>query len=221
MKKFFVLLMAVLTWGSAMAQRDVISLNDGWLFRLGTNDVVGAMKASEADGWRRVDVPHDFQIEQPWVAPDASEQADNSDAGANIRSRLSSRGFKEMGEGWYVRSFTPSEDMKDKRLLLDFEGIMYVADVYVNGKHVGGTDYGYVGYYASDIIKTETSVCDVASDKSVTISRNGNNWIISNASGKYVTIYSVNGQKLRQFYCETDREEMALEVEKGRIIVVD
>lgn len=146
MKKFFALLMAVLTWGSAMAQRDVISLNDGWLFRLGTNDVAGAMKASEADGWRRVDVPHDFQIEQPWVAPDASEQADNSDAGANIRSRLSSRGFKEMGEGWYVKSFTPSEDMKDKRLLLDFEGIMYVADVYVNGKHVGGTDYGYVGF---------------------------------------------------------------------------
>ena len=146
MKRFFILLTAVLAWVSAMAQRDVISLNDGWLFRLGTNDVAGALKASEADGWRRVDVPHDFQIEQPWVAPDASEQADNSDAGANIRSRLSSRGFKEMGEGWYVRSLTPTEEMKGKRLLLDFEGIMYLADVYVNGKLVGGTDYGYVGF---------------------------------------------------------------------------
>lgn len=146
MKKLFVLLITALSWGNLMAQRNVISLNDGWLFRIGNNDVAGAMKASETDGWRPVDVPHDFQIEQPWVAPGASETADNSDAGANIKSRLSSRGFKEMGEGWYVRTFTPTEDMAGKRLLLDFEGIMYVADVYVNGRKVGGTDYGYVGF---------------------------------------------------------------------------
>lgn len=146
MKKLFVLLITALSWGNLMAQRNVISLNDGWLFRIGNNDVAGAMKASETDGWRPVDVPHDFQIEQSWVAPGASEKADNSDAGANIKSRLSSRGFKEMGEGWYVRTFTPTEDMAGKRLLLDFEGIMYVADVYVNGRKVGGTDYGYVGF---------------------------------------------------------------------------
>ncbi|MBQ0155950.1 MAG: leucine-rich repeat domain-containing protein [Bacteroidales bacterium] len=86
---------------------------------------------------------------------------------------------------------------------------------------IGSTDYGYVAYYASDIIKTETSVCNIANDKNITISRSGNRWIISNASGKYVTIYSVNGQKLKRFYCETDREEMELEGENGRIIVVE
>ena len=44
----------------------------------------------------KVNLPHDFQIGQPWVAPDANERADNSDLAANVKSRLSARGFKEM-----------------------------------------------------------------------------------------------------------------------------
>ncbi len=84
---------------------------------------------------------------------------------------------------------------------------------------IGSTDYGYVAYYASQIIKEETSVCDKVSDKDIVVSRVGNRWVISNASGKYVTIYSVNGQILRRFYCESDREE--IELDGGRIIVVD
>ncbi len=125
--------------------RKIESFNYGWRFVLG--NVAGAEQSQFDDSqWRTVNVPHDFQIEQPWVAPDASERADNSDPGANIRSRLSSRGFKEMGIGWYRKTFTPDEAWKGKRVVLDFEGIMYVGDVFLNGKLVGGTDYGYVGF---------------------------------------------------------------------------
>lgn len=126
--------------------RKAISLNRGWRFHLGSASASITAAQAENEGWRTINVPHDFQIEQPWVAPNADEKADNSDAGANIRSRLSSRGFKEMGEGWYVRSFTPAIEEKGHRALLDFEGIMYVGDVYLNGQKVGGTDYGYVGF---------------------------------------------------------------------------
>ena len=94
---------------------------------------------------RTIDVPHDFLIEQPWVAPAADEKADNSDAGANIRSRLSARGFKEMGTGWYRRTIS-HQPSPNTRYLLDFEGIMLTGDVFLNGKHIGGTDYGYVGF---------------------------------------------------------------------------
>lgn len=146
MKKILTLVFCLALGMSMSAQRDTLSLNRGWLFRLGKCDVASAATASEQQGWRKVNVPHDFQIEQPWVAPDASERSDNSDAGANIKSRLSARGFKEMGEGWYMLSFTPDESLKGRRLLLNFEGIMYVGDVYLNGKHIGGTDYGYVGF---------------------------------------------------------------------------
>lgn len=148
MKRLLLLSLCLSSALSVNAQRDTLSLNRGWMFRHGAcAETVTIDQATEANGWHQIDVPHDFQIEQPWVAPDASEQADNSDAGANIKSRLSSRGFKEMGEGWYVRTFTPqSSELKGKRLLLNFEGIMYVGDVYLNGERIGGTDYGYVGF---------------------------------------------------------------------------
>ena len=111
--------------------RHVYNFNFDWRFMSG--EVRGAEQLEFDDSsWRRVDVPHDFQIEQPWVAPGADERADNSDPGANIRSRLSSRGFKEMGIGWYRKTFTPDEAWKNKRVVVDFEGIMYVGDVYLN-----------------------------------------------------------------------------------------
>ena len=141
------LVSAMLPIGSFAIERDTISLDRGWMFRLGEDKETMTMtEATEANGWHAVNVPHDFQIEQPWVAPDASEKADNSDAGANIKSRLSARGFKEMGWGTYVRSFTPKAENRGRRALLDFQGIMYLGDVYLNGKYIGGTDYGYVGF---------------------------------------------------------------------------
>ena len=132
-------------WQTAVAQRMVQNLDFGWRFFAG--DVAeAAAPAFDDSQWRSVDLPHDFQIEQPWVAPDAGEKADNDDPAANIKSRLSSRGFKEMGKGWYRLHLTPADSLKGKRLLLDFGGIMYVGDVYLNGERVGGTDYGYVGF---------------------------------------------------------------------------
>lgn len=129
-----VLLLSIFTT-PANAQRMVKDLNFGWQFRL-----------NNEGEWRTVDVPHDFQIEQPWVAPAADERPDNTDVAANIKSRLSSRGFKEMAKGYYRYHLTPTPDMEGRRILLDFEGIMYTAEVFLNGERVGGTDYGYVGF---------------------------------------------------------------------------
>jgi beta-galactosidase len=127
------------------AQRTVKLLDFGWKFHAG--DVANAaQKDFDDQSWRVVNLPHDFQIEQPWVAPAAGEKADNNDPAANIKSRLSSRGFKEMGTGWYRLHLTPADSLRGRRLVIDFGGIMYVGDVYVNGQRVGGTDYGYVGF---------------------------------------------------------------------------
>ena len=136
MKRIIIMLLAVASSIGVTAQeRQVINLNFGWEFRL-----------NNEGEWRKVNLPHDFQIEQPWVAPAADEKADNTDVAANIKSRLSSRGFKEMGKVYYRYQLTPSADMKGKRILLDFGGIMYTGDVFLNGKRIGGTDYGYVGF---------------------------------------------------------------------------
>ena len=66
MKRIFSLLSVVLlTASSAMAQRQVETLNFDWQFSRDASFKVA----------NHVDVPHDFQISQPWVAPSAGEKA--------------------------------------------------------------------------------------------------------------------------------------------------
>ena len=77
---------AVLMTLCVSAQRHTESLDFGWEFRL--ND--------EGD-WRKVDVPHDFQIEQPWVEP----VADKSGLPPSVKTTLSSRAFKTAAKGYY------------------------------------------------------------------------------------------------------------------------
>lgn len=133
------------TLSTDAAVRDTISINQGWQFHRGDVKNIDELKTTQGDD-DVVNLPHDFLIGQDWVAPDASERPDNSDAGSNVRSRLSPRGFKEMGIGWYRYQLTPKDEWKGKRIVLDFQGIMLVGDVYLNGKRIGGTDYGYLGF---------------------------------------------------------------------------
>ncbi len=133
------------TLSADAAVRDTISINQGWQFHRGDVKNIAELKTTQS-GDDVVNLPHDFLIGQDWVAPDASERPDNSDAGSNVRSRLSSRGFKEMGIGWYRYELTPKDEWKGKRIVLDFQGIMLVGDVYLNGQRIGGTDYGYLGF---------------------------------------------------------------------------
>ncbi|MBQ4387563.1 MAG: DUF4982 domain-containing protein [Prevotella sp.] len=158
------LLVSLLTPTLLWAQRTVTSLNDGWEFA----------RDSLFTQVEHISVPHDFQISQPWVPPTADERADNSDAAANTKSRLSARGFKEMGTGWYRRllSIEPQENV---RYLLDFEGIMLVGDVYLNGQRIGGTDYGYVGFEldVTDRLKAGDNVLVV---KASTMTEKNSRW---------------------------------------------
>jgi len=80
---------------------------------------------------KSIDLPHDFQFEQPWT----------KDAGG-------ARGFKPMCEGWYRKTFVADEAWKGLSVKLDFGGIIYYGDVYINGEKVASTDYGYVGLEA-------------------------------------------------------------------------
>lgn len=102
--------------------------NFDWKFQLG--EVEGAQNPDFNDSaWRQLDLPHDFQFELPW-----NEKADRG------------RGFKDLCSGWYRKSFSADPSWKGLKVSLDFDGIMYVSDVYVNGTKVGSGEYGYVGY---------------------------------------------------------------------------
>lgn len=117
--------------------------------------------------WRRVDLPHDFQIEQPWVQYYTDKNTNKSGAKTKKKNPLTRRGFKTQAKGYYRLHYTPSDEMKDQRVLLDFEGIMYTADVYMNHHLVGGTNYGYVGFeidVTNELKHGEDNLIEVVAD---------------------------------------------------------
>jgi len=116
------------------AKNDNVRINQlfnfGWKFKAG--EVSNAQNPTFNDSdWRKLDLPHDFQFEQPWD-----------------KTASRGRGFKAMGVGWYRKTFKADAKWKSKQVLLDFEGIMLSGEVWVNGKKIGGTDYGYLGFEA-------------------------------------------------------------------------
>ena len=158
---------------NAFSQRDTITI-DSWQFSRSSLNVSDATQ--QHGTWKNVIIPHDFQIEQPWVAPSNDEHADNSDQAANVKSRLSARGFKEMGIGWYRKVFTPTQDWNGRRLVLEFGGIMLVGDVYLNGERIGGTEYGYVGFGIDITDKIKYGSENVLVVKASTQKENNSRW---------------------------------------------
>ena len=179
-----VLLVALMTTFIAWAQRKVETLNFGWEF---SRDA--SFKNSIT-----IDVPHDFQISQPWIAPSAGEKTDNSDAAANIKSRLSARGFKEIGAGWYRRVIMPANDMKGRRVVLDFDGIMLTGDVYLNGQRIGGTDYGYVGFQIDITNRLKYGQANELMVKAETQDEKASRWYTGGGLFRDVTLITTNSE---------------------------
>lgn len=124
--------------------RIIENFNFGWKFQLG--EVENGERIDLDDtAWRTVNVPHDYQIEKTWLTPENWKDEEGKVNISKLR-QLGARGFKMMGSGWYRKTFTPDSTWRDKRVLVDFEGIMLVGDVWLNGKRMGGTDYGYSGF---------------------------------------------------------------------------
>ena len=85
---------------STYAEHKCQLFNFGWKFQLGNPK--GAERIDYDDStWRTLDLPHDYQFEQPW------DEKENK-----------GRGFKRMCEGWYRKTFNVPESLKGLRVVL-------------------------------------------------------------------------------------------------------
>lgn len=108
-------------------EREVIDFNRGWQFCLTANTQEPVPAPGET--WRPIDLPYDFQLNLPW-----DEDANRA------------RAFKRQAAAWFRKAFTAEQSWQGRRVMLDFEGLMYYGDVYLNGRRIGGTEYGYCGF---------------------------------------------------------------------------
>ena len=131
-----VILLAVFPFLSSQGQtREIITLQSGWKFSKGNIPNAQQPKFDDAK-WQQVTVPHDWAIEGPTIVD-----------GAGNTGKLPWK-----GEGWYRRALDIPAAYEGKNIILIFDGIMAMPEVYVNGQLAGKWDYGYNSFYL-DITK--------------------------------------------------------------------
>jgi beta-galactosidase len=114
----------------AAAQRQRLSMDQGWRFALG--DPAGAARPGFDDRqWRQLDLPHDWSI----------EGTPRQDAPAGGRG-----GYFPTGTGWYRKAFRLPAGARGREAWLEFDGVYMNSDVWVNGTLLGRRPYGYISF---------------------------------------------------------------------------
>lgn len=182
---------------SAFAEYQKELFNFSWKFQ--TGNPKGAEHADFDDSsWRSLDLPHDYQFEQPWDP--------NGNPG---------RGFKPMCEGWYRKTFKVPASLKGQRLVLDFEGVMYVSDVYVNGHKVASNEYGYTGFEADITQAVRLGEENVVAVYSSTGPVNGSRWYTGGGIFRNVWLKATNNTRIARhgLYVKTDGDQVDVQVQ--------
>ena len=94
-------------------------------------DVAYTQPGFDDNGWRRLDLPHDWGIEGPFEA---------QNPGATGR-------LPWFGIGWYRKHFTVPATDAGRQVALEVDGAMAYATVWCNGHFAGGWPYGYSSFY--------------------------------------------------------------------------
>jgi beta-galactosidase len=123
--------------GAAQSQRQIILFDSDWRFHRG-----GAQSAEQPGfddaSWRTIDLPHDWSIEDlPGTASPFSR-----DAIGQV-----SAGFTTGGTGWYRKTFVVPEAHRNKRIVIQFDGIYMNPEVWINGTSLGSHPYGYTSFW--------------------------------------------------------------------------
>lgn len=106
-----------------MSTREILNFNTDWLFT--PNDVSGGEQPNlDAQNFTVVHLPH-TNIELP-------------------HHYFSEQSYQFVS--WYRRNFVTEESWRNKRVWVDFDGAMSMAEVYINGHYLGENKGGYLPF---------------------------------------------------------------------------
>jgi beta-galactosidase len=94
------------------------------------------------NGWRLLDLPHDWSIEDlPYT-----NGAPPSPFNPALRAGGAATGYVVGGIGWYRKHFTLAPPDSEKNVTVCFDGVYMNADVWINGHELGNHPYGYTPF---------------------------------------------------------------------------
>ncbi|HEX8330623.1 MAG TPA: glycoside hydrolase family 2 TIM barrel-domain containing protein [Hymenobacter sp.] len=150
------LLLGSLAASAQSPGRVTTSFDPNWRFLKG--EAKGAEQPAFADAkWRTLAVPHDWSIEGPY------DQANPTSRGG---------GYLPAGVGWYRKTFTLPATDAQRRVRVEFDGVMANSEVWINGVSLGQRPYGYSSF-SYDLTKHlkfgkgQTNVLAVRADNTV------------------------------------------------------
>jgi beta-galactosidase len=113
-----------------VASRTRETIDFGWKFFKG--DVPGAQaRAFASTTWRDVDLPHDWSIEGPF-----SETEPTGGPG----------GYLPTGIAWYRKFFRAPGRYRNRKIVVEFDGVYQNSEVWINGHYLGKRPYGYITF---------------------------------------------------------------------------
>ncbi len=142
--------------GQTVNLRSNTLFDSNWLFI--QSDASGAEKTLFDDSkWKKVNVPHD------WSALGTVDHNAPSGRGG---------GFLPSGVGFYRKHFILDDADAQKRVFIQFDGVMANSDVWVNGFHLGKRPYGYISFNYEltnhlNFGKGKTNIISVRADNSL------------------------------------------------------
>jgi beta-galactosidase len=160
---------------AALAPRERLLFDFDWKFQFGngsdpakdlgfgygqgdfakTGDFKFAKAGYDDSKWRKLNLPHDWAVELPFVWDEEQE----------------SHGFKPLGRrypgtsvGWYRREFDVPASDSGRRVVVEFDGAFRDVLVFVNGCFIGRNDNGYAPFRfdVTDFLAVGQKNCIVA-----------------------------------------------------------
>jgi beta-galactosidase len=96
-----------------------------------------AAKDFDDRAWRKLDLPHDWAVEQNFDAKGSHSHG----------YKTVGRNFPDSSVGWYRKSFFVPESDLGRRISLRFDGVHRDSVVWVNGFYLGRQPNGYTGFH--------------------------------------------------------------------------
>ncbi len=138
------------------ASRSIQPFDADWLFLEGDTPSADDPMLDDVN-WEQVNLPHDWSILQP------ARKTEPSGRGG---------GYRATGVSWYRKRFALPEADENRRVFVEFDGVMADSQVWINGHPVGGRASGYVSFRVelTGFLKwgeDETNILAVRTDTSV------------------------------------------------------